>query len=153
MLLKYHPIFYVHVFVFGMLLAVIRNHLKDEGTQTPLANALRLLIQCGATIGYTGLLVIFTVRKLQPISYELSARLGLLLPLHGIMILGLSPLSNGGTQDPLAKLFSYAPRWMSDMSYCQYVLQLAVYELFPKHKITNPSFFFCLWGASLLTCR
>jgi len=152
-MLKFNPIFYVHIFLFGMLLAVLRNNLKSDGS-SPLGKFFTLFTQCGATLGYLGLIFIFTVEAVQPPAYKLSARLSILLPLQGLIMLGLSPLphivESGGFQDPLALLFSYAPSWVGDMSYCQYVLQFAIYNLFPVTDIIDPSFFLYLWGASLV---
>jgi len=155
-LLKFNPIFYFHVFLFGMLLAVLRHNLKTE-RESDLAKLLTYFTKYGAMIGYFWLILIFTVKDIQPASYKLSARLSILLPLQGIMMLGLSPLphviDSGGFQDPLARLFSYAPSWIGDMSYCQYVLQFVMYNLFPVTKVNNPSFFLYLWGASLLSYK
>mmetsp|Transcript_27935 Transcript_27935/g.41247 ORF Transcript_27935/g.41247 Transcript_27935/m.41247 type:complete len:1849 (+) Transcript_27935:56-5602(+) len=152
-MLKFNPIFYVHVFIFGMLLAVLRNNLKNGGSSY-LAKLFTFFTQCGATLGYLGLILIFSVEAFQPPAYKLSTRLSILLPLQGLIMLGLSPLpnviDNGGFQDPLARLFSCAPSWIGDMSYCQYVLQFAMYNLFPITNIDDPSFFLYLWGASLL---
>jgi len=167
-LLKFHPIFYVHVFIYGMLLAVVRHRVKQLQFEQQeiysksvftywIQRTIEFLSRYGATLGYFGLILIFTVRDIKPASNKLSARLSVLLPLQGMVLLGLSPLpSSEGSkwwqlkQDPLAILFRQAPSLLGDMSYCQYVLQFAMYELFPLTKIRDPSFFLYLWGASLL---
>ena len=114
-LLKFHPIFYLHVFVFGMLLAVLREHLKQNSTDM-LASALRGMIRFGACIGYIILILIFSIEEIKPPARKLSTRLSILLPAHGLIMLGLSPLpQTTGLCDPLALLFSYAPTWIGDV--------------------------------------
>jgi peptidoglycan/LPS O-acetylase OafA/YrhL len=157
-MLKFNPIFYIHVFLFGMLLAVLRNHLKiRDKRENLLMTFLTYITRFGAIIGYAGLILVFTVEEIQPIAHKLSARLSVLLPLQGLMLLGLSPLpqviENKELYDPLALCFSFAPSWFGDFSYCQYVLQFIMYDLFPVKEITNASFFVYLWGASLVTYK
>lgn len=155
-MLKFHPIFYLHVFVFGMVLAVLRHRLKVEeaSNSSPIITLLRWSTKIGATLGYLGLILLFTIDDIKPPANKLSARLSVLLPLQGLMMLGLSPLpqtnDESGWQDPLAFLFSFAPSWLGDVSYCQYVLQFAMFELFPRKEITDISFFLYLMGAALL---
>ena len=117
-LLKFHPTFYLHVFVFGMLLAVLRDHLKQDNTEK-LSRILRSLTRFGATIGYIGLILIFSIQEIKPPARKMSTRLSILLPLQGLMMLGLSPLPQTeeklSSQDPLALLFSFAPTWVGDV--------------------------------------
>jgi peptidoglycan/LPS O-acetylase OafA/YrhL len=118
-LLKFHPIFYLHVFVFGMLLSVLREHLKQNETEK-IARVLRSVTRFGACIGYIGLILIFSIQEIKPPARKLSTRLSILLPLQGLMMLGLSPLPQTHEkkwlgQDPLALLFSYAPTWVGDV--------------------------------------
>lgn len=161
-MLKFHPFFYIHVFVFGMLLAVFRCHLKrlhamSEDRGLPVGAAVSVLTyfaRFGATLGYAGLILLFTDQSLLPPAYKISERLSILLPLQGLVLLGLSPLphvvANNGIRDPLAVLFALVPSWIGDVSYCQYVLQFNMYSLFPLEKITDPSFFIFLLGGSAL---
>ena len=98
-----------------MLLAVLREHLK-RNSKEKLAVILRALIRFGACIGYIGLVLIFSIQDIKPPARKLSTRLSILLPLQGLMMLGLSPLPQSiGLQDPLATLFSYAPTWIGDV--------------------------------------
>jgi len=158
-MLKFNPIFYVHVFLFGMLLSVLRDRVKNAGSNTDsaLTTVLFYIIRFGATFGYLGLILVFTVVQLQPAGYKLSARLTVLLPLQGLILLGLSPLpqlvANNSLIDPLAYLFSLGPPWIGDVSYCQYILQFIMYSLFPVSQITNASFFLYLLGASMLSYK
>ena len=46
----------------------------------------------GATAGYAALLVVFLAPPLRPLAHKLSARLSVLMPLQGLVLLGLSPL-------------------------------------------------------------
>jgi len=92
-LLKFHPVCYVHVFIFGMVLSVLRFQLKqrpDLLSTWPM--------RCGAVLGYLGLLLVFLVPAIRPLGHKLSARLSVLMPLQGLILLGLSPCStNGGS--------------------------------------------------------
>ena len=104
--LKFNPLCYFHVFVFGMGLARLRNLLElgparahgpaHDGRPSCAARvAYRLGLiatSYGTLLGYCGLLLLFTVRELRPTSYKLSARLSLLMPLQGMILLGLTPL-------------------------------------------------------------
>jgi len=160
-MLKFHPLFYLHIFIFGMLLALLRSHLKREASKETNPNifvkSLIYITRFGATLGYLGLILVFNVKEIRPVSYKLSARLSVLLPLQGLMLLGLSPLPQIATkkviQDPLTVLFALAPAWIGDLSYCQYMLQFPLYNLFPVEEITDPSFFMFLIGGSALCTK
>lgn len=98
--LKFNPACYLHVFVYGMVLARLRGLVEAEvatGASTP-SVAARVLARCFrfcTLFGYASLLCIFTIRDLQPASYKLSARLSLLMPFQGMILIGLSPISTG----------------------------------------------------------
>ena len=55
----------------------------------------------GASLGYLGLALVCFVPALAPLSPKLSMRLSVLMPLQGLILLGLS-----FRQDPVAWLFS-----------------------------------------------
>ena len=104
-ILKFHPICYVHVFIFGMVLARLRQLVAEqilmaaEGMNMQqgtlgMAGMLERLFRFGATIGYFGLLLVFNVKELRPASYKLSARLSILMLLQGLVLVGLAPISN-----------------------------------------------------------
>eukprot|EP00542_Grammatophora_oceanica_P010719 CAMPEP_0194043410 /NCGR_PEP_ID=MMETSP0009_2-20130614/15043_1 /TAXON_ID=210454 /ORGANISM="Grammatophora oceanica, Strain CCMP 410" /LENGTH=2015 /DNA_ID=CAMNT_0038687603 /DNA_START=1 /DNA_END=6048 /DNA_ORIENTATION=+ len=158
-MLKFHPLFYAHVFLFGMLLSVLRHRVKNAGNNTgsTLTAFLSCCIRFGATLGYFGLILVFTIEGLKPSGYKLSARLSVLLPLQGLILLGLSPLpqlvASKSLIDPLASLFALGPTWIGDVSYCQYILQFIMYNLFPVAQITNASYFLYLLGASMLSYK
>jgi hypothetical protein len=88
--LKFNPACYLHVFVYGMVLARLRGLVETEvatGASTP-SVAARVLARCFrfcTLFGYASLLCIFTIRDLQPASYKLSARLSLLMPFQGMI--------------------------------------------------------------------
>lgn len=156
-MLKFHPVFYAHVFLFGMLLSVLRHQVKTASNDTVLVRVVGFIMRFGATLGYIGLVLVFSLEQLQPSGYKLSARLSVLLPLQGLVLLGLSPLpqlvADKRLIDPLAYLFSFAPQWIGDVSYCQYILQFIMYNLFPTSYIGNSSFFFYLLGAAMITYK
>ena len=104
-ILKFHPICYVHVFIFGMVLARLRQLVAEkilmaaEGMNVQqgtlgMAGVLERLFRFGATIGYFGLLLVFNVKELRPASHKLSARLSILMLLQGLVLVGLAPISN-----------------------------------------------------------
>lgn len=104
-ILKFHPICYVHVFIFGMVLARLRQLVAEqilmaaEGMNVQhgplsMASMLERLFRFGATIGYFGLLLVFNVKDLRPASHKLSARLSVLMLLQGLVLVGLAPISN-----------------------------------------------------------
>ena len=82
MTLKFNPVCYFHIFVFGMLLAYLRTFLKNK------TGVLSWTWRGGATIGYGTLLVIFLVRDAKPYANILSSRLTILMPLQGLILLG-----------------------------------------------------------------
>ncbi|CAM9132528.1 unnamed protein product [Chrysoparadoxa australica] len=113
---KFHPMSYIHVYTFGVGLACL---LRDYRHDPP------LLFKYGATIGYLGLTLIFSVPELRPPAAKLSCRLGVLAPLQGLLLLGLA-----FRVDPLARLLStYVCRQLGAYSYAQYVLQFVVLAL------------------------
>jgi peptidoglycan/LPS O-acetylase OafA/YrhL len=152
--LKFHPLAYAHVFVFGMVLARFRAHLRDDvADRTPQRMFLaRLSCSFGASIGYIGLLVVFLTPAVRPAAAKLSARLSILMPLQGLILLGLSPLP-GMWVDPVSWVFLRLPQYLGDISYPQYVLQMVVYEFFPMETLSPTAlipFFLVLLSASSL---
>ena len=173
--LKHHPLAYFHLFLFGMVLARWRDLLKAVrrgGESPPLAAACAVCCQCGASLGYAGLLMVFMVEDLQPLAHKLSARLSILMPLQALVLLGLSPLpplparrGAGATQppppfrDPIELGFSAIARLggttIGATSYCFYVSQLAVWALWPVADLGNSFvafFIFLLSLAYILGC-
>ena len=165
--LKFHPLCYLHVFVYGMVLARLRALVADElerATPSMAATTLSRIFGVGAIAGYTGLCLIFTIRDLQPTSYKLSARLSLLMPFQGLVLLGLSPItatqvgrgrpSWKAFRDPLALVFSFAPSVWGNISYSQYVLQFIAIQLWPTKNMRTSGvlfFFACLLSSAWLT--
>ena len=76
---------------------------------------------------------VFNVADLRPISWKLSARLSVLLPLQGLVLLGLAPVrpTQRRLRDPIEWLLSHAPHAWGNLSYAQYVLQFVAYALWP----------------------
>ncbi|GMH80579.1 hypothetical protein TrLO_g1026, partial [Triparma laevis f. longispina] len=90
----------------------------------------------------------------RPVGYKLTARLSVLLPLQGLILLGLSPLKNK-TQRPLSLVtlpFHICPGWIGDVSYAQYVFQMAAYAVWPMTDV-NLLFFIFLFVVSLFFAR
>jgi len=84
----------------------------------PSATLLRWIMRRGATIGYGGLAVIFSIKALRPPAAKLSLRLGLLAPLQALVLIGLALES---PEDPVAVLFATRPlEVLGDFSFAQY---------------------------------
>ena len=108
--LKFHPFCYLHVFVFGMLLARMRERLKatlalhassDELPHRALVRLVHWLLRWGTSLGYALLLCVFLVKDIRPYAAKLSARLSILMVPQGLILIGLSPLP---PPKPLAKV-------------------------------------------------
>jgi peptidoglycan/LPS O-acetylase OafA/YrhL len=151
--LKFNPICYFHVFLFGMCLARFRRHVTRREDSYETKNAPRPRLQwcllvpfrAGASLGYIILIIVFlSLKEAGAAKAKISARLGLFMPMQGLILLGLSPLR--GLQrdpsevrrwwqqygaDPLANLFKMCPGWIGDVSYAQYVLQILAYTVYP----------------------
>ena len=177
--LKFHPACYVHIFCFGMVLARLRLLLQARlmhVQESPSlivdygASALASLFHYGASLGLGGLLIIFNLRDLRPTSFKLSARLSILMPLQGLLLIGLCPIRRGQSEkvgngrwrkpcwhDPVLLLLEHLPigplqRRTAFVSYSQYLLQFVIYGLWPRARIEKPHelclFFVTLIGTS-----
>ena len=147
---KFNPICYFHVFLFGMLIAKLRCDMK-EGSDTKygkeLGKALGFLSKFGATIGYSLLVCIFTLEYIRPPAYKISTRLSILMPLHGLMFLGLS-----SKHDPVSIVFGKVPQIFGSASYAQYVLQFLAWDVWPCADVGyHPSFFIFLTAISMVS--
>lgn len=148
-ILKFHPLCYIHVFVFGMVLSVFRFRVRERRDLLAVWP-----MRCGATVGYLGLLLVFLVPALRPVAHKLSARLSVLMPLQGMVLLGLSPLAAppasahvqpssilwigcSWAADPVARLFANVPEFFGDVSYSQYLLQWIVYDVWPVASLSG----------------
>ena len=151
--LKFNPVCYAHVFLFGMSLARFRRHVtrrqdsfETQNTSRPCTQFWLLVpFRVGATLGYASILATFLILKeASAAKAKISARLGILMPLQGLILLGLSPLR--GLQrdevevrwwwqqtgsDPIANLFRLVPGRIGDVSYAQYILQMLAYTVWP----------------------
>jgi len=123
--LKFNPLCYLHVFIFGMALAKLRQSLK--GTRAGLIAFEGEACITGA-LGYLGLLWVFLHRDIRPDGALLSARLSVLLPLQGMVLLGFS-----GNRSFLSRALSWRPiRVLGDLSYAQYLLQFVAADVWPS---------------------
>ena len=91
--LKFHPASYFHIYVFGVALAAYYLRLRSSAVQLP------WILENGAMIAYTLLAMFFSIPALCPPSHKLLCRLGGLVPLQGLLLVGLSE-----GRDPVAKL-------------------------------------------------
>jgi peptidoglycan/LPS O-acetylase OafA/YrhL len=109
-MLKFHPLFYVHIYAFGVALACLYNIYQKSPP---------LIFKYGASCGYIGLGLVFTIPALDTPGSVLSTRLGILLPLHALVLFGLTV-----GKDPIARLFSWFPlQAIAAYSYAVYVFQ------------------------------
>ena len=148
--LKFNPLCYLHVFIFGMVLAKLRQFLK--GTPAGLIAFEGEACVTGA-LGYLGLLWVFLHREIRPAGALLSARLSVLLPLQGMVLLGFS-----GNRSYLSRMLSWRPlRVLGDLSYAQYLLQFVAADVWPSQRSHETgegqiswAFFFFLPSAALI---
>ncbi|QDZ21555.1 hypothetical protein A3770_06p40730 [Chloropicon primus] len=149
--IKFNPLCYWHVFAFGMLLSRLRILILEDH-RSHLMEKLPLLwraVQCGcASVGYAGLLLVMNVGEIQPPAHKISTRLSILMPLQGLVLLGLS-----FEGDPVARAFKSIPKVVGDSSYPQYVLQFVAYEVWPTETIRDPSFFIFLTSVAIISAK
>ena len=92
--LKYHPLCYFHLYLFGICLAIIFvRHVAGRdraGGGGGGGGGVPLLVRNGAVVGYLGLALIFMLPALRPPCHKLLCRLGGLAPLQGLLLLGLA---------------------------------------------------------------
>jgi hypothetical protein len=117
--LKFHPLCYFHIYLFGVALAAYYLRLRAS------RGALPWVLENGAVIAYTLLALGFSIPELCPPSHKLLCRLGGLAPLQGLLLVGLSE-----GRDPVArllqhKLFAIAGAW----SFGIYILHFEVLAL------------------------
>ena len=153
-LLKFHPLSYLHLFVLGCACAFVfrmyKLHRDDTKRQVesnkqfvsavvesyshsrarlfgvPWSTRLFVVIvENGATVGYVSLACIFYFSFLKPFGAKLSLRLGLLAPFHALILLGLA-----SDRDILSPLFSH---WLlqavGNWSYAQFIFQFISFHL------------------------
>ena len=159
-LVKFHPLCYLHVFVFGMVLArvrdlVVRAEVKEwdiwtgvlDGRWEPAKWVWVICRRWLALAGYLGLGLVMCLPDLQPPGHKISARLSVLLPLQGLVLLGLSM-----REDLVARAFALAPRFCG-AAYAQYVLQFWVHDVWPWRTVSGPSFFVFLFGLAIVAFK
>jgi peptidoglycan/LPS O-acetylase OafA/YrhL len=89
----------------------------------------------GASIGYVGLYCVFIFPSLRPFGAKLSCRLGVLSPLHCLILFGLA---NGS--DVLCSPFSFwVCRLLGEWSYAQYIFQFIVFNVFISFVSISPA--------------
>eukprot|EP00931_Biecheleriopsis_adriatica_P097680 TRINITY_DN714_c0_g1_i4.p1 TRINITY_DN714_c0_g1~~TRINITY_DN714_c0_g1_i4.p1 ORF type:complete len:1084 (-),score=198.45 TRINITY_DN714_c0_g1_i4:118-3369(-) len=135
-MLKFHPICYFHVFVLGMLLAKLRQHLDKKATAAGPANSWRnpwlVAIQFVAPLGYLMLLLVFNVPGFRPRlwGYKLSTRLSVLLPFQAMVLFGLAGLPS--LPLPLFSLAFSKFDFLENYSFAVYVFQFLDYKVWPQ---------------------
>jgi predicted peptidase len=117
--LKFHPVCYLHIYVFGIATACLQMKVRELGL-TP------AIFKYGVSVGYAGLLVIFFSSKLVALPSEgLTLRLGALAPLHALTMVGMVM-----NDDPLSRLFSWGILpGLENLSYPQYIMQFVCFAV------------------------
>jgi len=116
--LKFHPFCYFHMYVTGMILAIVYVRQKQQGS-------VPWMWRRGSLIGYSLLLVVFCFPAIRPPASKLLCRLGGLAPLQCLILIGLSQ-----EEDAVARFFK--TKFMASLgkfSYCIYILQYIVFWL------------------------
>jgi hypothetical protein len=141
LMLKFHPLCYVHVFLAGMLLAAGRSKLPN----TP---GMRRGMELLAPIGYLAIILVFALPGLRIYGHKISARLSILLPFQAMILLGLAGLPAQDTM--MGKLFLKFEK-LGEYSYGVYVFQFFCYIVYPKHQIDIWYYLFLVATAVLMT--
>lgn len=151
-MLKFHPACYLHVFVAGMALARLRQHLRENpdapGAGSSFLSALRAV---GTPLGYLGLAAVFLVPALRPGAAKLTARLSVLMPLQAALLFGLS-----FAQDPISRVLALAPAATGDVSYAQYIVQFVAMNVYGSSKYSPAFFVFlaaCAYASATLVTK
>jgi len=157
-MLKFHWICYLHVFVLGMLLARLRGLLdvkaKAAGPVKSWRNPFNVGLQFVAPAGYFFLLLIFGVPGFQRElwGYRLSARLSVLLPFQAMILFGLAGLPSL----PLP-IMSYAFSqldFLENYSFAVYVFQWRCFEVWPTANMINlPLFMLFVYASAVVIAR
>ena len=124
-MLKFHPLCYFHIYVFGAALAVLHTRSKVHS----------FLVRNGAILGFGGLYLIFFLSPWIKIpASKLSCRLGVLAPLQGLSLLGLAV-----GEDPLARLFAIKYFQLGELiSFPQYIFQVPALPALPPFSTPPP---------------
>jgi hypothetical protein len=128
--LKFHPLCYVHTYVFGMATACWYVKVEEEeGMKQPQLCWRTTICTYGVSIGYGCLLgLFFSFNWINVPSAGLTLRLGLLAPLQSLTMIGM--LIN---KDPLSRLFSYGMLpLLENLSYPQYVFQFLCFQVWGR---------------------
>lgn len=135
--LKFHPVFYFHIYLFGIAMAVLMQRREQ------FHSSIQFIFRYGAVIGLFGLFGVFLLSAVFTVpGYKLSCRLGALAPLQGLYLIGLSL-----GKDPVARLFGLrvlAP--LENLSYAQYIFQFIAFYGWPRNGNTID---FWIWLTTL----
>ncbi|CAJ1374406.1 unnamed protein product [Effrenium voratum] len=149
-MLKFHPVCYFHVFLFGMLLARFRVILSEFEfkNQPEYQKVLGVVMELLAPLGYAGLMLVFNVPVASPPFAKLSARIFALLPLQAAVVMGLAGLE-GQAQPRLARCFSPF-NFLESYSYCLYVMQFICMKVWIGKDFGLAFFVFLIASAALV---
>jgi len=139
--LKFHPICYVHVFILGMLLARLRLLLSLQ-TAENMREKLGLLLELLAPVGYFCLFLVFFIPMASPPAAKLSARILVLLPLQGAILLGLAGVE--GYPQPRLAAYMSKLNFLESYSYCVYVMQFICMTLWSGPEFSFPFFMYLI---------
>mmetsp|Transcript_81365 Transcript_81365/g.143597 ORF Transcript_81365/g.143597 Transcript_81365/m.143597 type:complete len:1943 (-) Transcript_81365:182-6010(-) len=144
-MLKFHWVCYLHVFMLGMLLARLRQLLDAKATAAGPVKSWRnpwnIALQFIAPTGYLFLLLIFGVEGFQRQlwGYRLSARLSVLLPFQAMILFGLAGLPSFPL--PVFSWIFSQFDFLENYSFAVYVFQWRCYEVWPKADMINLTLF------------
>jgi len=119
-----------------------------------LSNVICYFDEFATVFGYMGLLLVFFIEKLQPLSWKMSTRLSILLPLQGCILFGLSGDDDWPDGHELKSFLSLRwlfkrLDWVGKYSYSQYTVQFICYNLWPE-RIVDWTFWIFLTSMAVL---
>jgi hypothetical protein len=140
--LKYHPLAYVHMFVLGCCLPRLRSQAQQAAWMKPVLPYL-------ASLGYATLILLFcTVGDAVP-GYKLSFRLGMVSIVQAALLVGLC-----NPQDLLGRVFSHPVlKQLGNYGFAQYIFQFLAYAWYHAatgKNVVDIRYFLLLFSTAVL---
>jgi hypothetical protein len=140
-ILKFHPLSYLHIYVLGMLTAVLLLRWDEHHRY------LQYVSLYGACAALIGLYLQFALMGSSSIpAAKLTYRLGAVAPLQCLLLVGLTL-----GVDPVARLLSQPVlQPLERLSFPQYVFQFIVFFGYERSVVGDPGYWICLAAIALL---
>eukprot|EP00527_Entomoneis_sp_CCMP2396_P006373 CAMPEP_0198154480 /NCGR_PEP_ID=MMETSP1443-20131203/68618_1 /TAXON_ID=186043 /ORGANISM="Entomoneis sp., Strain CCMP2396" /LENGTH=1106 /DNA_ID=CAMNT_0043821159 /DNA_START=470 /DNA_END=3790 /DNA_ORIENTATION=- len=155
-LLKFHPVFYAPTYACGVASAIVahrwraqtKNQYQDSRWSSIIMGAEYTIKEYATTIGMMGLLISFSLAHAMHFrGAKLGFRLGMLMPFHSLVLIGLAV---GSREDPIQRIAELRVfRCLGEASYSQYVFQFVWFHLW-RNQVDAGFWPWCLAGSILI---